>query len=535
MLAQNGTYQVTNDGEQVDSPYSNTPDGIDTEEMYYRVTSGDRSLEKELLQLIHKYPDTAIFHNYLSSLYEMLGKTKKYNKILMATFNQFPDYLFCQVNMAREYLRNDNLEKVTEILGEALSIGMRFPNRKVFHVSEFENFYDVVFNYYFSKKDYKNAIRIFELFDNELHEDRPAYSQLKELANNVRTLSSLERLVAENEPLRKLEEKRATNFKFKSKLPKQTTATPLFESAFFTELVANDTVSDWDSFIESTNNIPREVLVKDISTALLAMQERYHWWLKKNDAPNLAKVCFILIGHYKMTELMDDIVGFLEQDDEFINHWLDSFGTAELPWQLLVVLFSEDLEQSTKLLYKPWLSLVMLEDTLAALSYLFTQEGTPKSQVKKILIDFIDYSLKDNNGAKYEPEIWSRLSIYCLETKCVEIYEKLKPIFDKDWFYSRDYTSYGSMVDDFDFDYESRFTGPYYSWEKLFQLSLSTGDEVEVDLDDDDGFMESLKRMSNDAALYDFLEEEPSYPTRKIGRNEPCPCGSGKKYKKCCG
>ena len=24
-------------------------------------------------------------------------------------------------------------------------------------------------------------------------------------------------------------------------------------------------------------------------------------------------------------------------------------------------------------------------------------------------------------------------------------------------------------------------------------------------------------------------------PKRKIGRNEPCPCGSGKKYKKCCG
>jgi preprotein translocase subunit SecA len=22
---------------------------------------------------------------------------------------------------------------------------------------------------------------------------------------------------------------------------------------------------------------------------------------------------------------------------------------------------------------------------------------------------------------------------------------------------------------------------------------------------------------------------------RKVGRNEPCPCGSGKKYKRCCG
>jgi uncharacterized protein len=24
-------------------------------------------------------------------------------------------------------------------------------------------------------------------------------------------------------------------------------------------------------------------------------------------------------------------------------------------------------------------------------------------------------------------------------------------------------------------------------------------------------------------------------PTRKVGRNDPCPCGSGKKYKRCCG
>jgi SEC-C motif-containing protein len=27
-----------------------------------------------------------------------------------------------------------------------------------------------------------------------------------------------------------------------------------------------------------------------------------------------------------------------------------------------------------------------------------------------------------------------------------------------------------------------------------------------------------------------FVREQP-----KVGRNEPCPCGSGKKYKKCCG
>jgi hypothetical protein len=28
---------------------------------------------------------------------------------------------------------------------------------------------------------------------------------------------------------------------------------------------------------------------------------------------------------------------------------------------------------------------------------------------------------------------------------------------------------------------------------------------------------------------------EPELPPQKVGRNDPCPCGSGKKYKKCCG
>lgn len=39
-----------------------------------------------------------------------------------------------------------------------------------------------------------------------------------------------------------------------------------------------------------------------------------------------------------------------------------------------------------------------------------------------------------------------------------------------------------------------------------------------------------------------YMDSEPEEKTQtpvvneqKIGRNDPCPCGSGKKYKKCCG
>jgi preprotein translocase subunit SecA len=30
-------------------------------------------------------------------------------------------------------------------------------------------------------------------------------------------------------------------------------------------------------------------------------------------------------------------------------------------------------------------------------------------------------------------------------------------------------------------------------------------------------------------------KKQPVKKGQKVGRNDPCPCGSGKKYKKCCG
>ena len=31
------------------------------------------------------------------------------------------------------------------------------------------------------------------------------------------------------------------------------------------------------------------------------------------------------------------------------------------------------------------------------------------------------------------------------------------------------------------------------------------------------------------------IKKQPVRKGKKVGRNDPCPCGSGKKYKKCCG
>ncbi|GHV87674.1 hypothetical protein AGMMS50267_00340 [Spirochaetia bacterium] len=49
-----------------------------------------------------------------------------------------------------------------------------------------------------------------------------------------------------------------------------------------------------------------------------------------------------------------------------------------------------------------------------------------------------------------------------------------------------------------------------------------------------------VHKYNRDSGFFDeHPEDAPEQPVRraepKIGRNDPCSCGSGKKYKKCCG
>ncbi len=41
--------------------------------------------------------------------------------------------------------------------------------------------------------------------------------------------------------------------------------------------------------------------------------------------------------------------------------------------------------------------------------------------------------------------------------------------------------------------------------------------------------------MSADRGPAGFYRDDPPAFGRKVGRNEPCPCGSGRKYERCCG
>ncbi|MCB1724540.1 MAG: YchJ family protein [Gammaproteobacteria bacterium] len=88
-------------------------------------------------------------------------------------------------------------------------------------------------------------------------------------------------------------------------------------------------------------------------------------------------------------------------------------------------------------------------------------------------------------------------------------------------------------------------------WQGLDIVATEAGDEG-----DDEGVVEFVARFEEDGRLLQhrersrfrrlrgrwyYLDGETPRPRTerhqapKVGRNDPCPCGSGKKFKKCCG
>jgi preprotein translocase subunit SecA len=57
-----------------------------------------------------------------------------------------------------------------------------------------------------------------------------------------------------------------------------------------------------------------------------------------------------------------------------------------------------------------------------------------------------------------------------------------------------------------------------------------------VDEEEERRQMEELKQnMQKEVQNIEIKSEDEEKFEKKVARNEPCPCGSGKKYKQCCG
>ena len=85
-------------------------------------------------------------------------------------------------------------------------------------------------------------------------------------------------------------------------------------------------------------------------------------------------------------------------------------------------------------------------------------------------------------------------------------------------------------------DYKSMDTSSSFeldiNWEKLYFNMLDAHADYLYELPEWDPILSEEKRKE---ITKEYKKSKTIVKDKKIGRNEPCPCGSGTKYKNCCG
>lgn len=73
--------------------------------------------------------------------------------------------------------------------------------------------------------------------------------------------------------------------------------------------------------------------------------------------------------------------------------------------------------------------------------------------------------------------------------------------------------------------------GGYRAWEAISDTAATNGKAVTTVIRPEHAFAV----QPSQPAVANRLLARPVRPRgRRVGRNDPCPCGSGRKYKKCC-
>jgi tetratricopeptide (TPR) repeat protein len=141
---------------------------------------------EEVLQIaptyIEKYPDIPMLYNFLYGAYRKLKRPREAMNLMKKTLQIFPDYLFGRVEYALYLLRRGEPEKAHAALGNAGTLSQLYPERKVFHATEWKAFAYAMSRCWIQKNDLNQAkiyLEIVQKISPKGHEIRDLQKKMK--------------------------------------------------------------------------------------------------------------------------------------------------------------------------------------------------------------------------------------------------------------------------------------------------------------------------------------------------------------------
>ena len=529
---------------------------------------GNRSAIRGIKELIQKYPEEVAFKNYLVAAYNISGKQKKAiianNELLKA----HPDYLFARAN-AVVYLLKDkkaDLDKVKALLGgDKMSLKSIYPNRDVFHISEVAAYYSGVGGYNLKIGNSEGAEEMLELLLDAGLEEHPLTEELGKKIIVFRMRDNLESISEGKENEVAVDSFPTVVFEVKEERPilkhKELEAFYTYNLDRLNETIMQEIIA-----------LPRETLVKDLISVLEDSIHRFEYMMTcysdddwDGNETSFSMHSLFFLGALKAEGALQNVLNLLRQGDEFIEWWYsDYFEDYFKP--TLFVLGKDKLDDLKAFLLESNVDSRCKNIISEVLAQAVLHDVNRREEVLELFRSVISGIAKnEDDETKFDTLFLTYLIGSLIDIRAVELLPEIESLYKKGWINSSVQgtledvkTEIALPLDRSKIDpqpkniiefytrvYEENREKPALPSENFLQKYDSKADQFITNLltkmldgkNDVDDDLEEIYAF-DDYEDEDIYYHEPLETVRreevKVGRNDPCPCGSGRKYKKCC-
>lgn len=482
------------------------------EKVYNEIQNPKRSTISKLQKLIKKYPRNPQLKNYLATAYKEMGNLDMAMKTNDQLLKTNPKYFFGLVNKAFYYEENEEYVKMEELMGKGFDLKFLYPEREVFHISEFMIMQSLAVSFYTGTEDFEQAeLRLNLMKEVERESDYVRRSE------NVLLNGRL------NNTLKKLEEERKLRITPKNNFSPEKTSEGKSQFNFqeTKDLYSDDFGSDLEK-IRLYLSKDRDKLIEDLKRVL---KSDYTEFRGRDEADDTAAGfhAYCLLGELEAEEALPTVFEMMRMDESYMNRAFGDFMTQD-GWITLVKLAKNQPSALEDYLKLPGTDTYFRSVAVDALIQIFLhfpdKEAEIKEIYKRLLQFFIDSDIEDNvidsvlNGFLVSDLVNLRLT---------EFLPQIKTLYDLQM------VSYGICGDFKTVERDISKSLPYANAKREIQDIFELY-EFYFNADEDDYLSDKA------VAAEDLYLPKSSTPLvrKKIGRNDLCPCGSGKKFKKCC-
>lgn len=456
---------------------------------------------QDMEKLVQEYPHIPHFKNMLAILYAEYGEKKRFLTMEQQIMKEYPDYILARCNLAIWQTENNRCAKAFTYLGKKFDLSELYPGRNG-HFTEIE-----IYNYHYAV--FRYLLKIKNTEDAQQHLDFLEYLFPKRMDERLHIELTLVRMEKMTEEIK--------DQKMVKVIPEEIVPTnkePNFENPEINLLYEQDANIKREIF-HRIIELPRESVIKDLEKILIDSIARFDYFRKNTqiEVPDAPIHALNLLAAMKAEETLDTLFSVFRQDSSYYDFWYGDMLTEDF-WRFTYMIGQNRLDRLKDFVLEPnryTFVRTMVSDALMQIAF---HQQERKEEVLEWYEDVIQYMLDHRNDTQvFESRVYISWLEDMLKVAGKEQLPVILRLYDESLLEKQDRFSLHEI--------KKWLVSPTSNF-KIYDIYTSI-----------DQYYDSWQRWANKDDKFDTPTPFISEP--EVGRNDPCPCGSGKKYKKCCG